>query len=1207
MEEKIKIGSRVLVLGKDLKGTVAFIGYTKFSAGKWFGVVLDEPKGKNNGCIDGIKYFCCPDQSGLFVRETQLQVIENKTVLPTVSGFLTPQTYRNVSFDEGSHLKRRMTFGSAIPKIKIQRIHQKSTPRARLLSSSSTRLNQSSFTDSPYHLLRVPSATPTNSSYDLRNLLRDKDQQIDELKREICCLNENLESLKKLQAKEQTKLNEAMKLKLEVDQLLEHKVKIMKVQADLQKELTEAKKEAKEAIKAKEKQAEEISDLFEATELAVLDKEMTEEKLEDIQSELEQTKEKYEKLFIKYEALKEEISKSEEMETPCQFKQLEQENEKLKEAVVQMRDLSTQDKQEKLKLMKEVDQLRDDIKCLREKSENLSQLSSDNEKKFIELQQQVDIFFGAENIIEQLTEKNLALEERIQKLQLSVDELEELKEVNELIEENSRELQYELQEELIVTRVKLQEKQKIIEELHDLIADDKLTINKFRDQIVQLQSKNAKLQNLLNERKEEFPISKLQENFKVKNIEHKYFVLSLELDLMRADLEIANKHINYLCAFMPQEFLSRGGDYDAILALLLIHRMVTKIEILTFKTQSKFPAPEAITKDDVLNSHVIDQYGFVCRLLYQLYFLLLLLNQYASILSNCDLDLFMKLRLFYNDMKVGEKSLDLYFDLLKKENLAENINLDPLIKARKYFQDIYNANLASEIVDCCMLMHDNVRLVIAACKSIYTDVSVITTFVDSSDADSWLSDIRLYANEICNFAKKIQRLIPKDGNTYNMVLPSEVQERLKVFRQDLEQTMDSIHVLRKLVLQEIDPSSHSRNMKTFSVDYIKEKCGEECTLGSMMKLMKSLAVYFKSLYFDILHGNYKIENSQPNNRKSPIDQRAQTVTKEARDLKALKFKLKDREDDIAQLQKSLLIKHEELNTMSLHKKMVERKLALAVKEKVERIDELQKQLESERMKLVEKENEFADVLNHLQTEIDSLETENDLLKDKLNSKIDLTSDTAFSKNPLQMSDNLESHDTLLSHQEQNLLSLVNNLKSENFRLQIALIRKQLDSLAPLIVPRKNVFRSSSETRKVMDCDCSSARNTAVITKKYKDLSQKVLGLCCPLVVDISHQKRNKGSTEYSPTNYLLKLAQQKEIIEKGIVELKSLINSTRKGKYETKTDFSMLPTLNLPLDYNAEKKLAAKIEIPQSSSKSANKVSLVLDQSKLRHLHSVML
>lgn len=53
----IVVGQRVEVTGKDVQGTVAYVGTTLFASGKWIGIILDEPKGKNNGTVQGKSYF----------------------------------------------------------------------------------------------------------------------------------------------------------------------------------------------------------------------------------------------------------------------------------------------------------------------------------------------------------------------------------------------------------------------------------------------------------------------------------------------------------------------------------------------------------------------------------------------------------------------------------------------------------------------------------------------------------------------------------------------------------------------------------------------------------------------------------------------------------------------------------------------------------------------------------------------------------------------------------------------------------------------------------------------------------------------------------------------------------------------------------------------------------------------------------------------
>ena len=66
------VNSRVEVIGKGITGTISFIGNTQFAEGKWIGVTLDEPKGKNNGSVQGTEYFKCKDNHGIFVRQTQV-------------------------------------------------------------------------------------------------------------------------------------------------------------------------------------------------------------------------------------------------------------------------------------------------------------------------------------------------------------------------------------------------------------------------------------------------------------------------------------------------------------------------------------------------------------------------------------------------------------------------------------------------------------------------------------------------------------------------------------------------------------------------------------------------------------------------------------------------------------------------------------------------------------------------------------------------------------------------------------------------------------------------------------------------------------------------------------------------------------------------------------------------------------------------------
>ena len=81
--DSIKVGDRVEVKGKDQLGTVKFYGSTEFApSGLWIGVALDEPRGKNNGTVQGREYFRCPDNHGLFVRPGQVAVVKGPQSTP---------------------------------------------------------------------------------------------------------------------------------------------------------------------------------------------------------------------------------------------------------------------------------------------------------------------------------------------------------------------------------------------------------------------------------------------------------------------------------------------------------------------------------------------------------------------------------------------------------------------------------------------------------------------------------------------------------------------------------------------------------------------------------------------------------------------------------------------------------------------------------------------------------------------------------------------------------------------------------------------------------------------------------------------------------------------------------------------------------------------------------------------------------------------
>ncbi|KAJ8287124.1 hypothetical protein GJAV_G00047920 [Gymnothorax javanicus] len=77
-EENFQVGERVWVNGNK-PGFVRFLGETQFAPGQWAGIVLDDPIGKNDGSVAGVRYFQCEDLRGIFTRPSKLSRLATTT------------------------------------------------------------------------------------------------------------------------------------------------------------------------------------------------------------------------------------------------------------------------------------------------------------------------------------------------------------------------------------------------------------------------------------------------------------------------------------------------------------------------------------------------------------------------------------------------------------------------------------------------------------------------------------------------------------------------------------------------------------------------------------------------------------------------------------------------------------------------------------------------------------------------------------------------------------------------------------------------------------------------------------------------------------------------------------------------------------------------------------------------------------------------
>ncbi|KAI8885204.1 hypothetical protein K501DRAFT_311708 [Backusella circina FSU 941] len=134
-----RLGQRVHVPSLSLIGTVRFCGETKFKAtGLWLGLELDEiGKGKNDGSVQGERYFTCPPDTGLFILASKAISIEE-------SNTITPKSSKSARTAGRSTMTPQCHRVSCLSSTKSTSISSKSSSsRLSLSSSTSTRITSS--------------------------------------------------------------------------------------------------------------------------------------------------------------------------------------------------------------------------------------------------------------------------------------------------------------------------------------------------------------------------------------------------------------------------------------------------------------------------------------------------------------------------------------------------------------------------------------------------------------------------------------------------------------------------------------------------------------------------------------------------------------------------------------------------------------------------------------------------------------------------------------------------------------------------------------------------------------------------------------------------------------------------------------------------------------------------------------------------------
>ncbi|KAG5980944.1 hypothetical protein E4U55_003454 [Claviceps digitariae] len=489
--------------------------------------------------------------------------------------------------------------------------------------------------------------------------------------REIEDLKAKLKVLERKRLEDRDKLNQLDKVQGERDkfeaiiQKLQQKYQPQQQEnADLRKQLKEA--EAKfESIEAM--QAEHDT----ALELAALDREMAEETAEVLKMEVDALKQKSEELELEVEVLREENLEYSKGMTPedrasTGWLQMERTNERLREALLRLRDLTQEQEEE----------LRDQIACLEEDVKEFGKIKqayesakeklAQSEAAVDDLRQQLDTALGAEDMIEDLTERNMSMSEQLEELKAVVADLESLKEINDELEANHVQNEKEMQEELDFKDSVITEQARRAGQQEEAFEDMEYTVSRFRELVTNLQSDLEDMRasqavtegesEKLNDRSR----AMMDLNMKLQISAAKAQVKTIDLELRRLDAQEADQHLEIVKLFLPDTYQE---DRDSVLALLRFRRLSFKANLLNgFIKERINDQAHAGHEDDILAG---------CDAVDKLVWVSAMCDRFVNDMSHCTIEQFSKYQHSLLELEPVERALNAWIDGLRRDELKE--------------------------------------------------------------------------------------------------------------------------------------------------------------------------------------------------------------------------------------------------------------------------------------------------------------------------------------------------------------------------------------------------------------------------------------------------------------------------------------------------------------------------------------------------------
>lgn len=521
----------------------------------------------------------------------------------------------------------------------------------------------------------VPSkATPTTRTSSFRPT---PGQPAPQRQTQNIAVTRELEELKtKLKVMEKKRADDRERLKT-LEQLQGERDKfegiIQKLQAKYQPqqlEITDLRKKLKEA-EARVDEVEKLQAEHETLmEIATLDREMANETADAMKHECEALRMRVEELELEAEVLREENEEFGQVMSPEEksshgWLQMEKTNERLREALLRLRDMTQQQESELKDQIQELQQDLEDYSAIKSQYEATKEKLLVSENNVEDLKQQLETALGAEEMIEELADKNMRYQDEINDLSAAISDLEALKEINDELEWNHVETEKQLQEEIEYRETLFNDQVQKISQQDDVIEDLEYTLTRFRELVSTLQAdlEDMRASQQITEAEATDLTARsramMDLNLKLQSSVAKSQTKTIDIELKRIESEEDSQHLSIVKMYLPEYF---EGERSSVLALLRFKRVSSKASLMNSTIEGIISEQASISPalEDVFTAHDV---------LEKLLFIDSICGRFGSYIATCSAEGFGTIQGSYYELEPVERTLNFWLEALKKNEI----------------------------------------------------------------------------------------------------------------------------------------------------------------------------------------------------------------------------------------------------------------------------------------------------------------------------------------------------------------------------------------------------------------------------------------------------------------------------------------------------------------------------------------------------------